>query len=393
MDLSPYIDRFSYKIKKQIGNGSFGSVFLAEDSKDGSLYALKKISQSYMKSREDYRRQVHELNILFFNRCPYLLHGLDIQYNRTGYSLEILTEYYKGGSLDNFIYRYRAMGKMISNEVIWRIFLQIAMGIEYLHMNGVIHRDLKPANILIDHGEYPLRVAICDFGASICLGKNTPYCKTKIGTPYFMSPEQYNSNTYDKKTDVWSLGCILYELITTEKPFVAPNIVMLNYKISKGAYKPLLVNGHNREYDVWAELLKLMIQKDSRLRIDIVSLLRHPIVREKLDEFNIHRPRRCFYEIPYPLQNRVIFNSIQMVKYIENIKLEIGDKALKNISLTSSLRTEYRPSPFKDKIEATRPSSLVPLRISKTPPKKPFPLKLRDAVVKCRDDNNKKNNV
>jgi len=100
-----------------------------------------------------------------------------------------------------------------------------------LHINSVIHRDLKPANILLNDKDNPTKIVICDFGASICLLDNiNAYCCTKIGTPYFMSPEQNNSNCYDKKTDIWSLGCILYELITLEKPFEANNINMLNQK-------------------------------------------------------------------------------------------------------------------------------------------------------------------
>jgi len=159
-------------------------------------------------------------------------------------------------------------------------------------------------------------VVICDFGSSIFLGKDLRYCHTKIGTPYFMSPEQYNSTRYDYKTDIWSLGCILYELVMFEKPFTAPNIVMLNYKISKGNYRPLL---HSEDNAVWNNLFRHMLEKDSYHRIDIYNLLRTPVVMERMKKLGLRCHEGDALRIPESLDVRV-GDDITYDSFIENVR-------------------------------------------------------------------------
>lgn len=418
MEFFPHIRRKSlnstgkYTIKKKLGSGSFGCVFLITNNIDGFQYAMKRLETRNVRTRDDYRRLTHEMNILYFNRCPYLLHALDIEFSKDQYKVDLISELFAGGSLDNFIHKHRVIEKLIPKHYIWSIFLQIAMGIEYLHRNGIIHRDLKPANILLDNKDVPNRVAICDFGASICLANGEKRCHTKIGTPYFMSPEQYNSIHYDKRTDVWSLGCILYELITGEKPFTAPNIVMLNYKISRGQYKPLNFKDNNSDYLIWSEIIKRTIEKDLSKRISIGALLGIPQIKEKIKELGLHHEKRPFFDLPLTLQNRNISNNIQLSNYINDLKNELGTINNQNISLTSSLRNEYRPSPIKflnrpssDSNASPKPNNnlFVPLPnfhsrnslfkpILKPLPapqiKKPFAVRLKNIVENNRSEEN-----
>jgi len=290
-----------YTVKRTLGGGSYGCVFLVEHTDPAQMYAMKRIYMNTSQTEAQLRRQLHELNILSFNRCDYLLQSKDVVLRREGTSdpniLEIVSDAYMEGNLDNFIYSHNKSGEALSQDTIWFIFLQLCMGVLYLHNSRIIHRDLKPSNILLrkstkqdKHKKTPqdaYDVVICDFGSSICLTKDLKYCHTKIGTPYFMSPEQYNSNRYDYKTDVWSLGCVLYELITLEKPFTAPNIVMLNYKISRAQYRPLPLRNQSDANAVWSDLLKRMLEKDTAHRIDIHGLLRLPVVQERMKRYGL----------------------------------------------------------------------------------------------------------
>lgn len=316
----------NYQIQKCIGGGSFGEVYLVKSLKDpNNYYALKQIDFNIFRNSNDYRRQVDEINILFFNSSPNLLHGVDIEYDRLLYKLNIILDLYKGGNLENFINTYRINNKKIPSEMIWNIFKQISMGIYYLHKNNVIHRDLKPSNILLDNKDDPKNVVICDFGASICLNENIQNCQTKIGTPYFMSPEQYDSKYYDKKTDIWSLGCILYELITLEKPFTAANICVLRNKIAKGIIKKINYDINDNILNLLNELIYKMIEIDSNKRITINQIFDF---LEKRGVLNFYYPN---INIPVSIKNMKVINSIQFKYFIDNIKIELENKIKNNI--------------------------------------------------------------
>ena len=312
----------TYNIKGNLGSGSYGTVYIVEKKDCNQSYAMKRINTSNLMHTNDYRRQMHEMNILFFNKCPYLLHGLDVSYIREKSRLDIITELYHGGNLNNLISKYRTIQKQIPNDTIWNIFIQICLGIHYLHSNDVIHRDLKPANILINSRDNPTKIVICDFGASICLDNENAYCYTKIGTPYFMSPEQNNSNHYDKKTDIWSLGCILYELITLEKPFDANNINMLNQKINKGYYKPLKSNCLDTH--IWSFILKKMLEPDVNLRSSIDAILDLPEVREKIIMYKLIQTSSVKLDIPERLNSKTVHSSYGLYHYIVNLKNDLS---------------------------------------------------------------------
>ena len=310
----------TYIIKENLGSGSYGSVNVVQKKDNNASFAMKRINTSHLMLTNQYRRQMDEMNILFFNKCPYLLHGVDVYYMRDKSQLDIITELYNGRNLNSFIKKYKSIQKQIPNDVIWNIFIQISLGIQYLHSNGVIHRDLKPANILLSNKDRPNKIVICDFGASICLDNYNVFCKTKIGTPYFMSPEQNNANYYDKKTDIWSLGCILYELITLEKPFVSNSINMLHAKINKGYYKPLILKSDSSDTHIWSYLLKKMLQPDVNLRISIENIMDLPEITQKIAFYKLIQVYDHQLEIPERLRSKSVYSSYGLYHYIVNLK-------------------------------------------------------------------------
>jgi len=378
----------TYTIKKLLGSGSYGFVYQAVSLKDFHEVAIKKIDMRHLKKRDEYRRQVHELNILFFNHSQFLLHGIDLEYRKDDLHLNITTELFNGSNLDDYIRKHRINGKKIPDCFIWKIFLHCCLGIKYLHLNNIIHRDIKPQNILLDNKEIPKRAVICDFGASICLNDQTEFCSTKIGTPYFMSPEANNQPKYNKKTDIWSMGCILYEMITLEKPFYAPNINVLNYKINKGYYKPInCIDNHN--FYIWNDLITHMLEKNPDERPSITSIIEMPIIRKKIIELNIKIEKHETLEIPMCLMNRIIPNSASFLTYTIDLYNEIHSTKSKKIS--DDIRIEYVPSPIK--VYDYRPTSdsrLLPKIIQNIYPenvqniKKPFPIRIRDKISAFR---------
>lgn len=115
---------------------------------------------------------------------------------------------------------------------IWSYFIQICEGIHYLHENKILHRDIKPANCFIT-SEGGIKLG--DFNVSKIV-KNNCLVKTQIGTPYYMSPEIWKNRAYDSKCDIWSLGCILYEMASLRPPFLGNSIEELGRRIQVYKY-------------------------------------------------------------------------------------------------------------------------------------------------------------
>jgi NIMA (never in mitosis gene a)-related kinase len=109
----------------------------------------------------------------------------------------------------------------LSEDVVWRIFSQIVSALDACHTREkgmIIHRDIKPGNIFLDSR---LNVKLGDFGLSRVMGEHSVYATTHVGTPYYMSPEQLTDGRYTEKSDIWSAGCILYEMANLYPPFQA----------------------------------------------------------------------------------------------------------------------------------------------------------------------------
>ena len=117
---------------------------------------------------------------------------------------------------------------------IWRIGNDIFSGIEALHEKKIIHRDIKPANIFFSKFDL---AKIGDMNVSLVMKSNLAY--TQIGTPFYASPEIWNDEPYSYECDIWSLGCVLYEMCTLRRPFEAQDMDRLYYKIRNCLYEPI----------------------------------------------------------------------------------------------------------------------------------------------------------
>jgi tRNA A-37 threonylcarbamoyl transferase component Bud32 len=218
-----------YKVTKEIGRGAMGIVYQGYDPKIDRIVALKTIR----KDRLAESRDVEDLVMRFQKEARAagkLVHPNIIIIYDTGEDEEtayIAMEYIEGDTLENLIQK----GIRFPMEKIIDVMDQICDGLEYTHRQGIVHRDLKPSNIMLVKGN---RVKITDFGISKVVGApSSPFTQAGIflGTPSYMSPEQIGGRKIDGRSDLFSLGIILYQLLTGEKPFVANTISTLLYKI------------------------------------------------------------------------------------------------------------------------------------------------------------------
>ena len=183
---------------------------------------------NYGKMGEKEKQQlVQEVNLLQKLRHPHIVRYYDRIIDRENTTLYIVMEYCEGGDLATLIKKCRkeryivdkvwnsktiSSRTYIDEEVIWKIAAQLVLALAEIHKrkDGVIlHRDIKPGNIFLDSEK---NVKLGDFGLARVLGKDSLFANTYVGTPYYMSPEQISGSPYNEKCDIWSFGCLLYEM-------------------------------------------------------------------------------------------------------------------------------------------------------------------------------------
>ncbi|KAL7720088.1 non-specific serine/threonine protein kinase [Entamoeba marina] len=201
----------TYRIHRKLGQGGFGQILLDRASKQAAsneVRIMKKVS--------------HPNVITFFDSF--------INTN----SLVIIMEFGNGGDLGQFI--KRRLGDPIPEELVWNIFLQITFGLKYLHSIHVLHRDVKTQNIfMMEDGT----AKIGDFGIGRIFKTDDQRAKTMIGTPHYLSPEICIGKAYGYKSDMWSLGCVLYELCALQRAFPGSNVCEVVRKITSTIQPPI----------------------------------------------------------------------------------------------------------------------------------------------------------
>jgi serine/threonine protein kinase len=200
-----------YRITEKLGSGGMGVVYKAEDTKLHRPVALKFLPASFCSDEEAKKRFIHEAQAASSLQHNNICNIHDIQETSEG-QLFIIMDCYEGESLKDKIAR-----RPLNPEEAVEISLQIANGLKTAHNKAIVHRDIKPANIFITTDGI---VKILDFGLAKSKSQTQlTQLGSTLGTVDYMSPEQATGSTVDKRTDIWSLGVVLYEMVTGQRPF------------------------------------------------------------------------------------------------------------------------------------------------------------------------------
>ena len=238
-----------YKVKRKLGEGGFGEVYLIE--KDKKELALKKI-----KAKLD-EKEIQQITMIID-----ILSAINSRYIIKYYytfkekdSFNIIMENAGDKNLKQFINEYKTNAELIPEEIIIDIIYQTVKGLQDIHKNNLIHRDLTPDNIFIDKNN---KIKIGDFGITKILTETNKYTKSQIGKIHYIAPEMELGLKYTNKIDIYSLGCILYELFTLDEYYFDKKIHEKECKIDIDIYN-----------SKWQELIDLLVKKDHRERPDI----------------------------------------------------------------------------------------------------------------------------
>jgi NIMA (never in mitosis gene a)-related kinase len=258
-----------FEILAILGQGSFGVIYKVRRRVDDGIYVLKEIKMAGFSAKEQ-NEASNEARILATFHSPHI-----VQYHESffeAHNLYIVMEFCANGDLYRFL---KSRGnKLLPETLVWTFFLQILLGMQHVHANKILHRDLKTMNLFLDAAN---RVKIGDLGVARLLGTHS-LARTVVGTPYYLSPELCKGEPYDDKSDVWALGCILYELITLRPPFTANNQCALILKIIKAKYDKIQSPYSN---DL-ASLVKACLAKEARRRPTVAQMLQQPAVQKRV---------------------------------------------------------------------------------------------------------------
>ncbi|XP_045331056.1 serine/threonine-protein kinase Nek5 isoform X3 [Leopardus geoffroyi] len=186
-------------------------------------------------------------------------------------------EYCDGGDLMKRIHRQR--GVLFSEDQILSWFVQISLGLKYIHDRKILHRDIKAQNIFLSKNGMVAKLG--DFGIARVLNNSMELARTCIGTPYYLSPEICQNKPYNNKTDIWSLGCVLYELCTLKHPFEGNNLHQLVLKICQAHFAPI---SPRFSHDLQA-LVSQLFEVSPRDRPSINSILKRPFLENLIARY------------------------------------------------------------------------------------------------------------
>ena len=223
-----------YTIKERIGVGSYGRVYKV--FKKNKYYVLKEIPLNLSTAVEKINSVQNEAQILSSLNNKYVVKFYEsFKMNQNIY---ILMEYCDNGDLCSFLNKIKKARKndnyFLEEDFVWKLFIQMSIGLYYIHSKKIIHRDIKTLNIFLTK---ELDAKIGDLGVAKIL-EDTNHANTFIGTPYYVSPEMCRNKPYNDKSDIWALGCILYELLTFNHPFTANSQPALFIKILNSNFNP-----------------------------------------------------------------------------------------------------------------------------------------------------------
>ena len=268
-----------FEYGRVLGKGVFGSVLIVKRKEDKEIYAMKRVKIGGL-TKKELENSFNEVRLLASLNHKNVIGYREAFYDEKSKTLNIVMEYADDGDLSTKIKQAKKKQAFFEESKIWSTLIQILEGLKYLHKSDIIHRDLKSANIFLTKKGI---VKIGDLNVSKIIGKNMAI--TQTGTPYYASPEIWNDHPYDYKCDIWSTGCIIYEMASLKMPFRGTSMQMLYNNVMKGDFDPI----PSRYSKDLMEIIKLILIKNPRQRPSAEDLLKNKIILQKMEKLGMEK--------------------------------------------------------------------------------------------------------
>ncbi|XP_073651222.1 serine/threonine-protein kinase Nek5 isoform X9 [Tursiops truncatus] len=263
-----------YDVIKAIGEGAFGKAYLAKGKSDSKHCVIKEINFEKMPIQE---KEASEKEVILLAKMKHPNIVTFFSSFQENNRLFIVMEYCDGGDLMKRIKKQR--GVLLSEDQILSWFVQISLGLKHIHDRKILHRDIKTQNIFLSKNGMVAKLG--DFGIARVLNNTMELARTCVGTPYYLSPEICQNKPYNNKTDIWSLGCVLYELCTLRHPFEGNNLHQLVLKICQARVPPI---SPRFSHDLQS-LISQLFEVSPRARPSISSILKRPFLENLMAKY------------------------------------------------------------------------------------------------------------
>ena len=294
-----------FQIISKLGEGAYSTVFKVKRSVDGKTYALKKVKILNLSDKEK-ENALNEVRILASVKSNYVVSYKEAFFDEKDRTLCIVMEFADNGDLYQKIVEHKKKAMFFEESEIWKVFIQLVKGLKALHDLKILHRDLKSANVfLYSNGD----AKIGDLNVSKVT--RTGIGHTQTGTPYYASPEVWQDNPYNNKSDIWSLGCVLYEMITLKPPFRAQDMEGLYKRVLRGQYSKIPDRFSNDLF----QIVQFLLQVNPKLRPNCDQILDHPIIQKRIGYFDSLSKDKDNNNINEP-SNKALLKTIHMPKNI-----------------------------------------------------------------------------
>ena len=264
-----------FQIISKLGEGAYSTVFKVKRNIDNQIYALKKVKLLNLSEKEK-ENSLNEVRILASVKSNFVVSYKEAFFDEKDNTLCIVMEFADRGDLYQKIVQHKKSAQFFEESDIWQIFIQLVKGLKALHDLKILHRDMKSANVFLFSNR---NAKLGDLNVSKVARRGLGY--TQTGTPYYASPEVWKDKSYHNKSDVWSLGCVLYEMIILRPPFRAQDMEGLFKKVCKGQYNMI----PDRFSDDLFTIVQFLLQVNPATRPSCEQILNHPVVLKRIEYF------------------------------------------------------------------------------------------------------------
>jgi NIMA (never in mitosis gene a)-related kinase len=297
-----------FEILSKLGEGAFSNVFRVRRRSDGNIYALKKVRLSNLGAKER-ENALNEVRILASISHPNVIAYKEAFIDEGTSTLCIVMEYADSGDLLNLIDKHKRDSSRFTEKEIWDYLIQLLRGLKALHNLSILHRDLKCANVFLTSNGI---AKIGDLNVSKVNKQGLAY--TQTGTPYYASPEVWRDQPYNSSSDIWSLGCVIYEMTALNPPFMAADMQNLYRKVIKGLY-PEIPNVYSTDL---SNVIRAMVQVNPSMRPSCEKILEMaPVIRnmnyKKVDSVDV--PAELLQTIKFVPSLRMLTNRLPAANY------------------------------------------------------------------------------